>query len=156
LKLELEEVKKTEEVIKQQLAEGRSRCEHLEEEVVTVKKELEKYQAWYNHNISSIKASEELNNILNRQRPPQNKFGIGYEEDASSSKLKNTESSNVIKFQINKKLEGSKIENIGACLFSNKTDSSNKKEQANVGSVNKLVQPRCPEKRSNNIVQNTD
>jgi hypothetical protein len=98
LKLELEEAKKIEEVLKQQLAEGRSRCEHLEEEVVTVKKELEKCQAWYNQNISSIKASEELNNILNRQRPPQNKFGLGYEEDASNSKLKNTESSNVIKF----------------------------------------------------------
>jgi FtsZ-binding cell division protein ZapB len=156
LKLELEEAKKIEEVLKQQLAEGRSRCEHLEEEVVTVKKELEKYQAWYNQNISSIKASEELNNILNRQRPPQNKFGLGYEEDASSSKLKNTESSNVIKFQISKQLEGSKIENIGACPFSNKTDSSNKKEQANVGSINKLVQPGCPEKRSNNRVQNAD
>jgi FtsZ-binding cell division protein ZapB len=144
LKLELEEAKKVEEVLKQQLAESRSRCEHLEEEVVTVKKELEKYQAWYNQNISSIKASEELNNILNRQRPPQNKYGLGYEEDASNSKLKNTESSNVIKFQTSKQLEGSKIENIGACPFSNKTDSSNKKEQDKVGSINKLVQPGCP------------
>jgi hypothetical protein len=156
LKLELEEAKKVEEVLKQQLAKSRSSCEQLEEEVVTFKKELEKYQAWYNRNISSIKASEELNNILNRQRPPQNKSGLGYEEDASNSKLKNTESSNVIKFQINKQLEGSKIENIGACPFSNKTDSSNKKEQAKVGSINKLVQPGCPEKRSNNRVQNAD
>jgi hypothetical protein len=89
--------------------------------------------------MSSIKASEELNNILNRQRSPQNKFGLGYEEDAGSSKLKNTESSNVIKFQISKQLEGSKIENIGACPFSNKTDSSDKKEQTNDGSINKLV-----------------
>jgi FtsZ-binding cell division protein ZapB len=89
LKLELEEAKKIEEILKQQLAEGRSRCEHLEEEVVTVKKELEKYQAWYNQNISSIKASEELNNILNRQRPPQNKSGLGYKEEANNSKLKN-------------------------------------------------------------------
>jgi hypothetical protein len=45
LKLELEEAKKIEEILKQQLVEGRSRCEHLEEEVVTVKKELEKYRA---------------------------------------------------------------------------------------------------------------
>jgi len=90
LKLELEEAKKIEEVLKQQIAKGRSRCEQLEEEVVTVKKELEKYQAWYNQNISSIKASEELNNILNRQRSPQNKFGLRYEEDASNSKLKST------------------------------------------------------------------
>jgi hypothetical protein len=156
LNLELEEAKKIEEVLKQQLAEGRSICEHLEEEVVTVKKELEKYQAWYNQNIFSIKASEELNNILNRQRPPQNKFGLGYEEDASKSKLKNIESSNLIKFQISKQLEGTKIENIGACLVPNKIDSSNKKEKANVGSINKLVQPGCPEKRSNDRVQNAD
>jgi hypothetical protein len=62
----------------------------------------------------------------------------------------------VIKFQISKQLESSKIENIGACPFSNKIDSSNKKEQAKVGSINKLVQPGCPEKRSNNRVQNAD
>ena len=71
LKLELEEAKKIEEVLKKQLAESRSRCEHLEKEVVTTKKELEKYQALYHQNISSIKASEELNNILNRQRSPR-------------------------------------------------------------------------------------
>jgi hypothetical protein len=141
LKLELEEAKKIEEILKQQLVEGRSRCEHLEEEVVTVKKELEKYRAWYNQNISSIKASEELNNILNRQRPPQNKSGLGYKEEANNSKLKNIESSNVIKFQNSKQLEGSKIENIGTCPFSNKADSSNKKKQANVGSINKIIQP---------------
>jgi hypothetical protein len=45
LKLELEEANKIEEILKQQLVEGRSRCEHLEEEVVTIKKELEKYRA---------------------------------------------------------------------------------------------------------------
>jgi hypothetical protein len=53
-------------------------------------------------------------------------------------------------------LEGSKIENIGACPVPNKKNSSNKKKQANVGSINKLVQPRCPEKRSNDRVQNAD
>ena len=62
----------------------------------------------------------------------------------------------MIKFQINKQLEGSKIENIGAFPFSNKTDSSNKKKQENVGSINKLVQPGGPEKSSNNKIQNTD
>ena len=66
IKLELEEAKKIEETLKQQLAESKTRCEHLEKEVVTVKKDLEKFQALYHQNISSIKASEELNNILNR------------------------------------------------------------------------------------------
>jgi hypothetical protein len=40
--------------------------------------------------------------------------------------------------------------------FPIKTDSSNKKEQENVGSINKLIQPGCPERRSNDRVQNAD
>ena len=121
LKLELEEAKKIEEVLNHQLAESKARCEHLEKEVVTVKKELEKYQVLYHQNIPSIKASEELNNILNRQRAPQIKFGLGYDQGASSSNSKSKESSNVIKFQISKQSESSKIENIGACIVTNKT-----------------------------------
>ncbi len=70
IKLELEEAKKIEDVLKQQLAESKSRCEQLEEEVVNFNKELEKFQILYHQNISSIKASKELNNIMNRQRSP--------------------------------------------------------------------------------------
>ena len=39
VKIELEEAKKIEDSLKQQLAESKSRCEKLEEEVVTVRKE---------------------------------------------------------------------------------------------------------------------
>jgi len=98
IKLELEEEKKIEESLKQQLAESKARCEHLEKEVVTVKKDLEKYQSLYHQNISSIKASEELNNILNRQRAPQIKFGLGYGQGASSSNSESKDSLNMIKF----------------------------------------------------------
>ena len=84
IKIELEE-KKIEESLKQQLAESKAICEHLEKEVVTVKKELEKYQSLYHQNISSIKASEDLNNILNRQRAPQIKFGLGYDQGGNNS-----------------------------------------------------------------------
>ena len=102
IKLELEEEKKIEDSLKHQLAEIKARCEHLEKEVVTVKKELEKYQVLYHQNIPSIKASEELNNILNRQRAPQIKFVLGYDQGASNSNSKSKESSNMIKFQISK------------------------------------------------------
>ena len=40
IKLELEEAKKIEETLKQKLAESKTRCEHLEKEVVIVKKDL--------------------------------------------------------------------------------------------------------------------
>jgi hypothetical protein len=65
LKVELEEAKKIEEILKQQLSEKKTRCESLEQEVVKTRKEMEKFQALYNQNLSSIKASEGLATILN-------------------------------------------------------------------------------------------
>ena len=59
------------------------RCEALEEEVVTARKELEKFQALYHQNMSSIKALEELNNILSKQRYPLLKIGLVYEEGSN-------------------------------------------------------------------------
>ena len=70
IKLELEEAKKIEDTLKQQLTEDKKRCATLEEEVVTTKKELERFQALYHQNLSSIKASKELKNILSKQRYP--------------------------------------------------------------------------------------
>ena len=46
------------------------RREILEEEVVTTRKKLEKFQALYHQNMSSIKASKELDNIITKQRSP--------------------------------------------------------------------------------------
>ena len=53
------------------------RSEALEEEVMTTRKELEKFQALYHQNLSSIKASEELNNILSKKRSPLLKTCLG-------------------------------------------------------------------------------
>ena len=133
IKLELEEEKKIEEYLKQQLAESKTRCEHLEKEVVNVKKDLEKYQALYHQNISSIKSSEELNNILNKQRAPQIKFGLGYDQNASSSNSANKESSNVIKFQDNKQNEISSVARDATCKENNGDESKNTKQQENMG-----------------------
>jgi hypothetical protein len=86
IKVELEEEKKIEEILKQQLSEKKARCEALEQEVVKMRKEMEKFQALYNQNLSSIKASEGLATILNQQRNPKLKTGLGYEEGSSSGK----------------------------------------------------------------------
>jgi hypothetical protein len=61
----LEEEKKIEDILKQQLSEKRVRCESLEQEVVKTRKEMEKFQALYTQNLSSIKSSEGLTTILN-------------------------------------------------------------------------------------------
>jgi hypothetical protein len=47
LKVELEEAKKIEDILKHQLSEKKERCEALEEEVVKTKKEMEKFKALY-------------------------------------------------------------------------------------------------------------
>jgi hypothetical protein len=65
IKVELEEVKKIEDILKHQLSKRKARCKALEEEVVKTRKELEKFQALYHQNLSSIKSSEGLATILN-------------------------------------------------------------------------------------------
>jgi hypothetical protein len=62
---------------------------------------MEKFQALYNQNLSSIKASEGLATILNQQRNPKLKTGLGYEEGSSSGKLGNGEPIKFVKSTIN-------------------------------------------------------
>jgi hypothetical protein len=84
LKVELEEAKKIEDILKQKLSENKARCEALEEEVVKTRKEMEKFKALYLQNIPSIKASTELNDILRKQRSPLLKTGLFYVSGSSS------------------------------------------------------------------------
>ena len=103
--MELEEEKKIEDILKQQLTKGKKICQALGEEVVTYRKELEKFQALYHQNLSSIKASEELNNILSKQRSPLFKICFGYEESSSSNHSENKKSGKWIKIQSSKQSE---------------------------------------------------
>jgi hypothetical protein len=80
LKVELEEAKKIEDILKQRLLDKKARCEGLEEEIVKTIKEMEKFKALYHQNLSSIKFSEGLISILNQQRNPKLKASLGYEE----------------------------------------------------------------------------
>jgi hypothetical protein len=97
LKVELEEEKKIEDILKQQLLEKKVRCEALEEEIVKTKKEMEKFKRLYHQNLPSIKASKKLTSILNQQRNSKLKAGLGYEEGSSSDHPSNTESIKFVK-----------------------------------------------------------
>jgi hypothetical protein len=52
---------------------------------------MEKFKGLYHQNMSSIKASEGLTSILNQQRNPKLKDGLGYEEGSSIDHPSNTE-----------------------------------------------------------------
>jgi hypothetical protein len=95
--VELEEAKKIEDILKQQLSEKKVRCEALEEEIVKTRKEMKKFKGLYHQNLPSIKASEELTSILNQQRNSKLKVGLRYEEGSSSDHLSNTESIKFVK-----------------------------------------------------------
>jgi chromosome segregation ATPase len=90
LKVELEEAKKIEDILKQQLSEKKVRVEALEEEILKARKEMEKFKGLYHQNLPSIKASEELTSILNQQRNSKLKDGLGYEEGSSGDHTSNT------------------------------------------------------------------
>jgi hypothetical protein len=91
LKVELDEAKKIKDILKQQLLEKKARCEALEEEIVKTRKEMEKFKGLYHQNLPSIKASKGLSSILNQQRNPKLKAGLGYEEGSSSDHPSNKE-----------------------------------------------------------------
>jgi hypothetical protein len=68
---------------------------------VKTRKEMEKFQALYNENLSSIRASEGLATILNQQRNPKLKNGLGYEEGSSSGKPRDEEPIKFVKCTTN-------------------------------------------------------
>jgi hypothetical protein len=52
---------------------------------------MEKFKAVHHQTLSSIKASKGLTSILNQQRNPNLKVGLGYEQGSSSDHPSNTE-----------------------------------------------------------------
>jgi hypothetical protein len=98
LKVKLEEAKKIEEILKQQLSKKKEICEALEEEVIKTRKDMEKFKSLYHQNLPIIKSSEGLTTILNQQRNPNLKTGLGYEEGSSCSKPRNKDSIKFVKY----------------------------------------------------------
>ena len=70
-----------------QLAEKRKHNEKLECEIVGLRKDLEKTKAL---NLSFVKGSETLNEIIKVQRSPRIKTGLGYTEEASQAQNSST------------------------------------------------------------------
>ena len=115
LKIELEEAKKIEDTLRQQLSSKIKECERLEAEIVSIRKDLEKSQAVYHQNMTYAKATNNLNNILDSQRSPLLKTGIGYDESMSKRKSETTESVKFVKANSNSgesKCETSKLNNL--------------------------------------------
>jgi hypothetical protein len=72
LKTQLEEAKRIEELLKNQLDEKEESCQKMEVEVIDLRKKKEKFM-----NNSTI-----LDEILDIQRSPNDKYGIGYNKEA--------------------------------------------------------------------------
>jgi hypothetical protein len=66
LKVQLKEAKRIEDILTQQLKETKTKGEKLEDELASVRKDLENFQALYHQNMKSIKSSEGLATILNQ------------------------------------------------------------------------------------------
>jgi hypothetical protein len=101
LKVELEEAKKIEDILKQQLLEKKARCEALEEEVVKTRKEMEKFKTLYLQNLPSIKATVELNEIMRKQRSHFLKTRLGYVNGSRSKHPESKDPVKMIKLQVN-------------------------------------------------------
>jgi hypothetical protein len=80
LKTQLQEAKIIEKVISKQLNENQLDCEKLEDEIVFLKRELEKgnNQSRFENN------SRILDDILNSKRSSRNKSGLGYDQKNSN------------------------------------------------------------------------
>jgi hypothetical protein len=71
IKTQIEEAKRVEELLKNQVNEKEESCHKLEAEVVDLRKKVEKSNKFFN--ISQI-----LNEILESQRSPNDKLGLRY------------------------------------------------------------------------------
>jgi len=134
LKVELEEAKKVEDILLQQIKEKGQEFERLEEEVLIMKKIIEKAQTNLNMNIPHIKGSEKLDLILNSHRFPLMKAGLGYEGEYSETMtedkktftfVKSIKGDNDIPHQYEKK------------SLSNTSTSNEKKQRSTIGKVHK-------------------
>jgi hypothetical protein len=76
LKTQIEESIRVEELLKNQINEKEEACHKLEAEVVDLRKKVEKSNKFFN-------SSQILNEILEIQRSPYDKSGLGYKGEAT-------------------------------------------------------------------------
>ena len=87
MKVELEEAKKVEDTLLKKIKDKIQKQEKLEEEVVCLRKKLEKSQRELLMNTPQMKSSRQLDQILNAQSSSLIKTGIGYEGETSKTKV---------------------------------------------------------------------
>jgi hypothetical protein len=83
LKVQIEEDKRIEEVLKEQLEERDVIIGNLEVEIVTLRKDLQEKNM---QNKSKV-----LDNIISSQKPHHDKYGLGYNQTEKGSSSKTTE-----------------------------------------------------------------
>eukprot|EP00253_Pinus_taeda_P025126 PITA_25126 len=79
LKVENEETKIREDLLKNKLKETKEVCEEREAEIVSLRKELEQVKKGW-------ESSQILDTILNNQKSQHDKYGIGFKGESSSTK----------------------------------------------------------------------
>ncbi|KAJ8644508.1 hypothetical protein MRB53_006256 [Persea americana] len=82
LKLEIEEGRKIKEELESQVIMKTKECSIMEEEITSLKAQVDKT----NQKLKAYEGSIKLNEILNNQRPSHIKFGLGFEKGESSTK----------------------------------------------------------------------
>jgi len=83
LKVQIEEDKRVEEAFKEQLEERDTIIENLEENIVTLRKDIQKKNMQNN--------SKVLDDIISNQKPHHDKFGLGYNQTKKGSSSKKIE-----------------------------------------------------------------
>jgi hypothetical protein len=79
LKTQIEEAKRVEELLKNQINEKEESCDKLEAKIVDLRKKVEKSNKFLN-------SSKILDEILESQRSPYDKSGLGHKEEATHAK----------------------------------------------------------------------
>jgi chromosomal replication initiation ATPase DnaA len=79
VKIQLEEAKMVEEVVRIHLKKKEENYKELESTIVSSRKELEKTTIKLNRSLNFEKSIETLDNIINCQRSPFIKTGLGYD-----------------------------------------------------------------------------
>ena len=82
LKLEIEEGRKIKEELESQVIMKTKECSIMEEEITSLKAQVDKT----NQKLKAYEGSIKLNEILNNQRPSNIKFGLGFEKGESLTK----------------------------------------------------------------------
>ena len=85
LKIQLEEAKRKEKVVRIQLKENDEICDKLESEIILLRKELEKSTAQLNRSLKFGKGAI-LDDIINFQNSPNIKIGLGYDNSQKDPK----------------------------------------------------------------------